>query len=312
MSIIAIDMGGTRVKTGLVNNGKIEHFATASIDSSIGMHAYLPLIAERIATIKANAGAGILEGVAMSFPGIVDTVANKVICAGGKYEDASGLALAEWVGQQAGLPFKIENDARCACLGEWKYGAGKGCSNMVMSTLGTGVGSGAIVDGHLLTGKHFQAGILGGHSIIDYMEKDSKCSCGKYGCVESLASTWKVKRMATEHPLYKNSSLRKAETIDMKTIFELAGSDELAGLLQKHCLEAWGAGLVNLVHAYDPEVVVVGGGIMHSKDVIVPYFIKLIQERAWCPSGFPEIKSAIYPDTAGLLGAALLFEKEKL
>jgi glucokinase len=180
---------------------------------------------------------------------------------------------------------------------------------MVMCTLGTGIGSAAIIDGKILRGKHFQAGILGGHSIIDFNNRERACSCGKYGCVEALASTWAVRDMAVKHRLFDTSRLNKLDKIDLSVIFDLSEEgDELSVLLRDHCMNVWSVGIVNLIHAYDPEVVVIGGGIMHSKEVLLPYFQKTIGERVWCPSGMPELRPAHYPDTAALLGAALLFE----
>src|SRR5690606_16320844 len=226
-----------------------------------------------------------------------------------KYDDAPALDLAKWSEAEFGLPLRIENDARLACMGEWKYGAGKGNSDMVMCTLGTGVGSAAIIDNKVLRGKHFQAGILGGHSIIDFENVSNRCSCGNYGCVEALASTWMIQAFVDKHPLFHDSQLSKLTKVDLAVVFELsAAGDALSILVRDRCMQAWAIGIVNLIHAYDPDLVVVGGGVMHSKNIILPYFKEVIAERTWCPSGTPEIRVADYPDTAALLGTSLLFK----
>lgn len=314
MSVIAIDLGGTRIKTGIIEDGRVVASSVLLAEAEKGLAYHLPFIKAEIEKLKKQVkGSHEISGIAMAFPGLVNSAEEFVISAGGKYEDAPSINLVEWVRTEWGLSFKMDNDARMACWGEWKYGAGKGSTDMTMCTLGTGVGSAVIMEGKLLVGKHFQAGILGGHNIIDFKETSHRCSCGSYGCVEAVASTWRIKEMAQQHPLFKESILGKAEIIDIKTLFEVAAQqDPLALILQQHCLEAWAIGLVNLIQAYDPEVVVVGGGIMHSKEIILPFFEKIIKERAWCPAGIPAIRPAAFPDTSGLLGASLLFENNKI
>ena len=94
--------------------------------------------------------------------------------------------------QNWNVDFFIDNDARLAAVGEWKYGAGKDTDNLVVMTIGTGIGTSVIMNGKLLRGKHFQAGCLGGHFSVKY--NGSMCTCGNSGCVEAYASTWSFKR----------------------------------------------------------------------------------------------------------------------
>lgn len=310
MSVIAIDLGGSRLKIGIVHNGEIQALSMMDIASADGIAGNLELLKTQINTLLNEVPAGSVDGIGLAFPGLVDTVQNQVIDTSKKYDDAPAINLAQWFVNEFGLELRMENDARLACLGEWKFGAGMGKSDMVMCTLGTGIGSAVIMNDRILRGKHFQAGVLGGHFIIDYQNTTNKCSCGNYGCVEAMASNWMVEKMSREHPFYPQSKLKTARRIDLATVFKLSEQqDELAVLLRNHCLKTWSAGLINLIHAYDPEIVVVGGGVMKSKNIILPYFKKNIAERAWCPSGFPEVVTATYPDTAALLGASLLFEQ---
>ena len=308
MSIIAIDLGGTRIKTGIIADGAVGELSITEISINDGLSQYLPLLKERITYLQQYSDS--IDGIAIAFPGLVDTNRNIVIGNSGKYNDACTLDLVGWAQREFGLGLLLENDARLACLGEWKYGAGQGFSDMVMCTLGTGVGSSAIIHNKILRGKHYQAGILGGHSIIDFNNMEDKCSCGNYGCVEATASTWMMGKLAKRHPLFSESKLCRLPVIDLQAIFrESLAGDELAVFLRDHCMKAWGIGLINLIHAYDPEVVVIGGGIIHSKEIILPYFRKIIEERAWCASGMPEIRAAHYPDSAALLGTTTLFTK---
>lgn len=309
MNLIGVDLGGTRIKIGLVADGHLLASSFIEAAPEKGLLLHLPVIKDHILQLVRQTDTNSVQSLGIAFPGLVDTDKNKVISSSGKYEDASYLDLPAWVRLELGMALKLENDARLACLGEWKYGAGKESQDMVMVTLGTGYGSSAIINGKVLRGRHFQAGILGGHFIIDFANKDRLCSCGNYGCVEAVASTWMIKEEARQNPLFEKSRLKEAGKIDLVTIFDLSKQgDELARLLQNHCLEAWGIGLVNLIHAYDPEVIVIGGGISNASETLIPYFKKLIAERAWCPWGQPDIRPAQFPDTAAILGAVLLFE----
>jgi glucokinase len=309
MAVISIDLGGTRIKTGVVNGDKIYGLVMQDISSKDGLSKNLELIKSHIEGLLNEFERTEIAGIGLAFPGLVDTQKNCVIDTSKKYDDAPAIDIAGWAWQEFGLQLRIENDARLACLGEWRYGAGVGKSNMVMCTIGTGIGSAVIMDDKMVRGKHFQAGVLGGHTIIDYSNRIRKCSCGNYGCVEAMASNWMIEELAKSNKLYEKSKLNDVSGIDLATVFELAaGEDELAMLLRNHCMNVWSSGIINLIHAYDPEVVVIGGGVMHSAEVILPFFKSHIAERAWCPSGLPEIYTALYPDTAALLGASLLFE----
>jgi glucokinase len=306
-SVIGIDLGGTRIKIGKVNSDTVVTSKILDAGSNRKLTEILPTLKEEIVQLSERQKDSV-RGIGLAFPGIVDSDRNCVVSTSGKYEDAISIDLVRWSKETFNLPFRMDNDARMACLGEWRYGAGKGASDVLMMTLGTGIGSSAIIEGRLLRGKHFQAGILGGHIIIDYKNKKDQCSCGKYGCVEAAASMWRIQNMAKEHPLFKESQLADTDDINWETILEFSKQgDELAGLLKRHCLDVWSVGLINLVHAYDPERVIIGGGISHSEKVILPWFERSLKEQAWCPGGLPKLYVAKFPDTAALLGVAALF-----
>jgi len=308
MNVIGIDIGGTRIKVGLVKDGVLESYSMLSADPENGLSFYLPQIEETIRNLLDKGDGSGFRQMGIGFPGIVDTDKNKVIDTSSKYIDAPLLRFDEWAKDTFNAELKMDNDARLACLGEWRYGAGRGVSNLVTYTLGTGIGSAVVLDGNLLRGSHYRAGILGGHFIIDYKDDTYKCSCGKYGCVEAMASMWMIHRMAVQHPWYDTSLLSMAEYINWKALetFSEQG-DKLALLLQGHCLEIWSIGLVNLIQAYDPERVVIGGGISNSVDTVLSYFKTVVKNRAWCLD-VPEICGADFPDTAALFGAAALYE----
>lgn len=306
---IGIDLGGTRIKIGLVENGTVKDLKIAEARSKDGLKGQLIQLEQIMSLwIKKNSG-GELAGIGLSFPGIVDSVQNRVIDTSSKYPDAPSLDLTHWAKEAFGVPFKMDNDARLACLGEWHYGAGKGTANMVMVTLGTGIGTSAIIDNRILRGRHFQAGILGGHIILDYQNQHDVCSCGRYGCAEGVASMWMIEKKAKQDALFGNSMLADEEKINWESIVKHSkAGDALAVKLKAHCLDVWSAAIINLVHAYDPDRIVIGGGISHTEDGLLSYFEKELTNRAWCPGGIPELRLAEHPDTAAILGAAALFE----
>lgn len=197
------------------------------------------------------------------------------------------------------------NDARMALLGEWQHGAGKGCSDLVMVTLGTGIGSAVLIGGELLIGKHFQAGNLGGHFVVNH--KGTVCTCGNVGCVEAEASTWRLPSLLEEHPNFYESSMRNEEVLDFRALFHHAGNnDRVAKEVLEHCLSAWAAGIISMIHAFDPELIILSGGIMKSAPVILPVLQEKVNKLAWTPWGKVKLVEARFPDSAALYGADYL------
>ena len=263
---IAIDLGGTRIKVGLMNEDSLVSKEIIDADPS-GLCANMHNIENTIAHLVEQTQTTLknITGVGMAFPGIVNPVTKKVLSTNKKYDDAPAIDLKKWVDEKWNAKFYIENDARMATVGEWKFGAGKGSDNIVMLTIGTGIGSSTIIEGKLLRGTHFQAGCLGGHFIVDH--KGNLCSCGNIGCVEAQASTWSIVQRAKNDNGFKKSMLSKIEKIDFQAVFNAAGKNDLLAIDIKHeCMDIWAAGIINLIHAYDPDVVILGGGILNSKD----------------------------------------------
>jgi glucokinase len=303
MYSVGIDLGGTIIKIGLTKNGEIINFTTFNAHSSKGLAFHLPDIEREIdkllddEVIKSSD----LTGIGLAFPGIVNPVEKKVISTNGKYDDACNLPLAEWVRNKWNVDFEIDNDTRLATLGEWKYGAAKGSANMVMMTIGTGIGTGVVIDGTILYGEHFQAGSLGGHFIVDY--KARKCTCGNIGCVEALSSSFFLPLIIKENNQVSEYFKKNATSYDFKQIFELAeaGSQD-AIIIRNECMDVWSAGIINYIHAYDPEVIVLGGGVMKSEDTIIPYLKKRVDSLAWCPSGKVKIVASTLGNCTAILG----------
>ncbi len=219
---IVMDIGGTKIKLGLVQDNKI--LCTTSIDaaSSNGLTDKLPAIETAVNTMlqQNNIQPNDIAGVGISMPGIVDSKQKKVLSIDNKFNDVVEMNLSEWIDNTWQTNLEIENDARCALIGEWQFGKGKGYDNVVLMTIGTGVGSSAMIEGSILRGKHFQAGCLGGHFTINI--NGAICNCGNIGCVETEASTWNIERIAKQHEAYNASVLSKQNKIDFENIFNSA------------------------------------------------------------------------------------------
>jgi glucokinase len=172
------DTGGTRIKLALMRDGRIlgrESFAARSDD---GLAPQLPRIAQGLDSLCAAAQVNRDEctAFAMAFPSLIDSRTGRVLAAYGKYADAPQLDLPQWSRKTLRLPLIIENDARMALLGEWQAGAGRGCDDLVMVTLGTGIGTAALIEGIVVRGRHGQAGVLGGHLTVQ--QDGRQCTCG--------------------------------------------------------------------------------------------------------------------------------------
>lgn len=308
---LAIDMGGTKIKIGLVQSHVV--VASTSIDahSANGLQERLPHIEKAVETLldEQNIALGDIEGLGMSVPGIVDSKQKRILSIDKKFGDAPGIDFTSWCKKIFGLKLSMENDARSALIGEWKFGKAKEYNNVVLMTLGTGVGSATIIEGKLLRGKHFTAGILGGHTVINY--KGGDCNCGNKGCVETEASTWCIAAKAWNSKGFSGSKLSKESVIDFESIFRCAeNGDGFAKQLRDESLDAWSACAINLIHAYDPEILLLTGGIMASSDVIVPYIEEKVHSHAWTPWGKVKVEAASFPATAALLGAGYLVTNE--
>lgn len=308
---LAIDLGGTKIKIGLVQAHVVVGSTSIDALSANGLRERLPHVKKAIIELLAqhNISLNDLAGLGMAVPGIVDSKQKRILSIDKKFGDAPEINFEEWCKEALGLKLSIENDARAALIGEWKFGKAKDYENVVLMTLGTGVGSSAVIEGKLLRGKHFTAGILGGHFIINY--KGSQCNCGNKGCVETEASTWCIAAKAWNSKGFSQSKLSKETTIDFESIFRCAeDNDDLAKQLKEESLNVWSACAINLIHAYDPEIILLTGGIMASSDQIVPYIQQQTDERAWTPWGKVKIEAASFPATAALLGAGYLVTNE--
>ena len=274
-----IDLGGTTVKLAYFDeNGTMLHKWEIPTNTADGGKQILPDIAKAVEGYLAenNIPRESIIGLGIGVPGPVDIhgTVNKCVNLGwGVFN------ISQELEKLTGFPVQAGNDANVAALGEFWKGGGQGCRNMVLATLGTGVGGGIVVEGKLLCGAHGAGGEIG-HMTIN-REETVPCNCGKYGCVEQYCSATGIVRTAKEHLAATEapSQLRALAEITCKDIFDAgkAGDPPANEILRKYYAKL-GEFLGNLCCVLNPEVVVLGGGVTKAGQVLLdgvePYFRK--------------------------------------
>ena len=274
-----IDLGGTTVKLAYFDeNGTMLHKWEIPTNTAEGGSQILPDIAKAVEGYldENNIPRESIIGLGIGVPGPVDVngTVNKCVNLGwGRFNISKELE------RLTGFPVQAGNDANVAAMGEFWKGGGQGCRNMVLATLGTGVGGGSVVEGKLLCGSQGAGGEIG-HMTIN-RDETVPCNCGKYGCVEQYCSATGIVRTAKEH-LASNpadSQLRVLEEITCKDIFDAGkAGDTLANEILQMYYARLGEFLGNLCCLLNPEVVVLGGGVTKAGQVLLdgvePYFRK--------------------------------------
>jgi glucokinase len=310
MKAISIDIGGSHAVCAVIEGARILAAQRIGVADASSFASLLPELTSAAGALLRECGLAAADcaGVAVSFPGIVDPFSARIFSTPkGKYDDSASVDLQQWSRERFGLPLRIENDARMALLGERFCGSLQGCGDAVMLTLGTGVGGAVMTGGRLLRGKHFQAG-LGGH--LPALFDGRPCICGSRGCTEAEASTWALPEICRRWPGFAQSALADAPALDFATVFQCSrAGDAVAMAVRDRCLAVWAAGIVGLIHAFDPDAVVLGGAVLQSADQILPFVEYYVHAHAWTPWGKVRIVRAALGGDAGLFGAAPLLQE---
>jgi glucokinase len=311
MKALVVDFGGSHASCGLVEDRRLIGSEEIDLTGATKLGTALPQVEKCFQRILMASGtkAGDCAGIAIGLPGVVDARISQSVSCRVKYEDALGFDLGGWAGERFGLRLRAENDARMALLGESYAGAAAGCENVILMTLGTGIGGVAMIEGKLLRGKHSQAGCLGGHFPVMFSGRE--CMCGAIGCAEAEASSWSLPLIAAEWPGIESSKLAKAgSSLNFRQLFEAADSgDGVAMAIRERCLKVWSAAAIAMVHAYDPEILVMGGGVMKGGESIVEYVQKYLDRHAWTDWGKVQVRAAHLGGHAALLGGVPLLQE---
>lgn len=310
MPSVAIDFGGTKIKIGVVDNGGLIAVTSCDANPRAGIRENLQTIVSFVNDFlnTNNIEKTTIDGWGIALPVILDSKENRVITDYVKYANAKQFDFNGWFKENLNLPVQLENDARAALVGEWQYGAGKGSNDLVMLTLGTGVGSAVLTNGDLLKGSHYLAGNMSGHTIINV--DGVNCNCGSIGCLETEASTWALPQIAKRLHSSYDSPLKSKTDLSFGDLANAIDNDDLfAKDVFDHCIKVWGMCAANLVHSFDPEKLIVGGGIMKSATRILPVMQEYVDKHTWLPAGTVRVVAAQQSDYAALLGMDFLVNR---
>ena len=312
---IGIDVGGTNVKIALVDGeGKIIYSNSVPTYAQMGYEYTVNNIKQAIRDLmkETNTDAKEIEGIGFDFPGQVDYKTGVVKLAP-NIPGWINVPIAQMIEEEFNNPTRIDNDVRCAALGELKFGAGKGCENFVCITVGTGIGSGLVINGQLVRGAANAAGEIG--HIKLQMNGGPICGCGDTGCLEAFASGPSIVAMAQEYLKGgKSTKFREMAGADGEiTPYIVAKAAEAGDPVAKRIFEIVGTyigmGLVSVINLLNPEKVIIGGGVAAAGDLLLDPIRKTIKERAMVVAGNSvEIVPAELGNSAGVIGASMLVE----
>jgi glucokinase len=307
--VLGIDIGGAQIRAGMVDaEGAI--LASRTLAAPGDLDSFLPSLHGAIRwlleTTSLPAGAGV------GCKGIIDPESTRIEALPGAMHFLQGQRIAELVGLPADVPVLADNDARAALSGEMVWGAARGHDNVLMLTLGNGIGGAAVSNGRLLRGHSGIAGQMG-HITVD--PEGAICACGNRGCLETVfsaraieAEAWGAVHRGCDSVLTRLFR-EQPQLATCRTVFQAASEeDAVACAIISRAILKLGAALAGLLHLLDPEVVILGGSVADAgDDLLVP-----LREEVWKRSRgllgreVPIVEQQV-PDRSGIVGAAGLF-----
>ncbi len=304
---IGIDLGGTNIAAGLVD----EDFRLLA-KKSVPTHAQRPwqeIVADMAALAQALIRESALDpaecaGIGVGNPGVCRSSTGEVVYSNNLRWDH--VPLCAEITRLTGFPCRVSNDANCAALGEVVAGAAKGCRSAVLITLGTGVGSGIVMDGELVEGED-GAGAEFGHTTL--ISGGVRCTCGRLGCVESYVSATGLIRMGREAAAAHPESLLNRENLSAYDVYDAKNrGDEAAKAVVAQYETYLGEALTNLVNLLRPEMILIGGGVSRQGERILAPIREYVAEHCFGQrqGAIPVIAAAKLGNEAGIIGAAAL------
>ena len=308
MYTIGIDLGGTNIAVGVVDEQN--HILAQTAAPTNAARPYEAVIGDMIAAVERVLSETKLtvadcSSIGIGSPGNCDS--ERGVVARAYNLGWFNVPVCEMLQKHFGIPARLSNDANVAALAETVAGAAIGCKNMVLITLGTGVGGGIIIDGKIYAGMR-SAGAEMGHSLL--VLDGEPCTCGRQGCWEAYASVTALirqgKRAAAEHP---DSLLAGVENMMGRDIFSCAERGDTAA---QQVVDRWcdyvAAGLTDIVNTLAPEKILIGGGISRQGERILAPMRRYVETHCFGQKdgAIPEIRCAALGNEAGIIGAAAL------
>jgi glucokinase len=321
--IVGVDLGGTNIVAGVLSADGTRHLATRSIptNASVGDEGVaariVGLVEEVIARAIEETGAARADvvGVGVGAPGPLDRERGIVVVAPNL--GWFNFPLRDRIHHALGLPTTLDNDANCATFGEAWQGAARGARNVIGLTIGTGIGGGIILNGQLYHGASDVAGEVG-HTTIDLNGRH--CKCGNYGCLEAYASGPAIATRAREVLVREEGTSAmpamvkgRLEDITAQTVYDAAhAGDQIASEIVRDTARYLGAGIANLLNIFNPDMVVIAGGVTAAGDALFVPLRAEVRRRAFSPAvQAARIVPGELPGTAGVVGAVASFKQQQ-
>ncbi|MDP3911440.1 MAG: ROK family protein [Gemmatimonadales bacterium] len=309
--VVGIDVGGTNIVVGTVaeDGSEVLGLVSEPTISEQGTDAVVERIV-RLARASIAAAGKPIAGVGIGAPGPLDTTTGVVLLTPNL--GWTNMPLRDRLGTALGFPATLDNDANCAIYGEWWRGAARGAAHVVGMTIGTGIGGGIVLDGKIYHGTSDIAGEIG-HTTIDLNGR--RCKCGNYGCLEAYASGPAIAARAVEGieagvetslPQYVGGDLSR---LTAQVVYEAANDGDAYALeTVRETAKLLGAGVANLLNIFNPEVVVICGGVTLAGDKLFTPLAGEVKRRAFKPAWEAcRIVPGALTGTAGVYGAAAVF-----
>lgn len=306
--VFAADLGGTHLRVALVDeSGKILTQLKKETPKGKNPECVVRALveAEQQCLLDSHVGRGRVIAASIMVPGAVDK-AKAVVVQAPNLPCLNNFGLRQALEDEFGWPVVLENDANAAAMGEMWLGAARGYQNVICVTLGTGVGGGIILDGKLWRGSDGAAGEIG-HTTVNPFG-GLKCKCGNEGCLELFASATAIVRMAAEDLPHFPQSLLKGERLTAEMVYDAGRQgDELAIAIFERVGRYLGVGIVNIINLLNPEIIVIGGGVVNGWNLFANAMRQQVADRVFRSQvNRVKIVPAECGDNAGLLGAARL------
>ncbi len=303
-SVIGVDLGGTNLRTALISpSGDILFKQKEATEAAQGHARVIAKLIDHIRQQQefARKVGRTVVGVGVGAPGVIHAHRGVVVTSP-NFPDWDNLPLKQELESAVGIPVSIENDANAAALGEQWRGAAQGIKSMIFLTLGTGVGGGIVLDGKIWHGADGMAGEVGHMTILP---DGRRCGCGNRGCLEMYASSRGIVLNYQERIRAQGHS-EPLSSLTSSAVYQAASKgDPLAARVMEEMGRYLGIGIANLINIFNPEMVVIGGGVKDAWPLFIEATRDEVRERAFAyPAERTRIVPSVLGDEAGMIGAA--------
>lgn len=312
---IGIDLGGTNIKAGIVDeNGKIVHSAKKKTNIPRKAEEIMDDMASLCFDCAKEAGIDFscIKSIGIGTPGTVDTARGVVIYSANLYFE--NICMKEYLQNIFKTEVYLANDADAAAVSEYIFGAGKGTESMIAITLGTGVGSGVIIDGKIISGERYCGGEIG-HTVIKMGGR--ACNCGRLGCFEAYASASGLIKTTVEF-LKENkdtsmwSEVTSLDDVSGRLAYDHAKKgDKTAIAVVNQYQEELGCGLANIINVFQPDVICLSGGVANEREYLLAPLKKIVESQTYDKENHTQIKIASGGYDSGIVGAAFLWKMKQ-